>query len=238
MPESVDGPRLATLDDARAAAVRGLWSGAVGRTVRCVPQRRTVAVRVDGGWLFGKWHVGCWRTAADEWRWLHLLPLLGVRTAEPLVWLGDRRRNLLVTAGVAGRALDAWAIDAAHAGRFDEVVGYACREVAPFVRRLHDHGLVARDLYWNHLYCEDPRTAGAPVLLDVARVLRPRWRWRRWIVKDLAALWASAPVPVSPRIGLRFLRCYFREPLFLHVRTIRAIAAKAARIRGRTPRYG
>lgn len=237
-PEGHDGPRLATLDPERAAAVRGMWAGAVGHTVRCVPARRTVATAVAGGWLFGKWHVGCFRTAAAEWRWLHVLPLLGMRTAEPLIWLGSRRRNLLVTAGVPGRALDAWAVDARRTGTLHVVVDYACRQVAPAIRRLHDHGLVARDLYCNHLFCEDPAAGTAPVLLDVARVLRPRWRWRRWVVKDLASLWASVPFPLPATCGLRFLRSYLGEPLFLHHRTIRAIAAKAARIRAHVPRFG
>ncbi|MBL8729815.1 MAG: hypothetical protein JNM25_15410 [Planctomycetes bacterium] len=238
-PEDLDGPRMGTLGPERAAAVRGIWSGALGHTVRCVPARRTVAVAATGGaWLFGKWHVGCYRTAAAEWRWLHVLPLLGMRTAEPLVWLGSRRRNLLVTAGVPGRALDVWAVEAQRTGRLDEIVGYACREVAPAIRRLHDHGLVVRDLYWNHLFCEDPGAAQAPILLDVARVLRPRWLWRRWVVKDLASLWASVPFPLPASCALRFLRGYLGEPLFLHARMIRAIAAKAARIRAHVPRFG
>jgi hypothetical protein len=237
-PQGTDGPRMATLEPDRAAAVRGLWSGARGRTVRCVPDRRTVATEVEGGWLFGKWHVGCWRTAAAEWRWLHLLPLLGIHTAEPLVWLGDRRRNLLVTAGVAGRSLDAWAVEARRAGWSAAWLDYACREVAPVVRRLHDHGVVARDLYWNHLFCEDPRRAGAPTLVDVARLLRPRWQWRRWVVKDLAGLWASLPMPLPATSALRFLRHYLGEPLHRHEGLIQAIAAKARRIRAHVPRYG
>lgn len=237
-PEGLGGPRLATIDPDRAAAVRGLLAGAVGHTVRCVPARRTVATALTGEWLFGKWHIGCFATAAAEWRWLHVLPLLGVRTAEPLIWLGNRRRNLLVTTAVPGRALDVWAVEARRAGRLDEVIGYACRVVAPWVRRFHGHGLVVRDLYWNHLFCEDPRGSTAPILLDVGRVLRPRWRWRRWVVKDLASLWASVPFPVPATCGLRFLRSYLGEPLFLHARMIRAIAAKAARIRAHAPRYG
>lgn len=237
-PEDLDGPRLSSLGSERAAAVRGLWAGALGRTVRCVPLRRTVAVAHDGGWLFGKWHVGCHPTAASEWHWLHVLPLLGMRTAEPLVWIGDRRRSLLVTAGVPGRALDVLAIEAQRHGRLDQVIDYACREVAPAIRRLHDHGLVVRDLYWNHLFCEDPAAARPPILLDVARVMRPRWRWRRWVVKDLASLWASLPLPVPASCGLRFLRGYLGEPLFLHAGLIRAIARKAARIRAHAPRFG
>lgn len=237
-PEGLMGPRLATLEPERALAVRGIWAGALGHTVRCVPSRRTVAAELPGGWLFGKWHVGCFGTAAAEWRWLHVLPLLGMRTAEPLIWLGTRRRNLLVTAGVPGRALDAWAVEAWHTGGFGVVFDYACREVAPAIRRLHDHGIVVRDLYWNHLFCEDPRAHAAPILLDVARMLRPRWLWRRWVVKDLASLWASVPLPLAASYGLRFLRSYLGEPLFLHAGLIRAIARKAARIRAHAPRFG
>lgn len=237
-PESLGGPRFAMLEPERAAAVRGIWAGALGHTVRCVPTRRTVAAALPGGLLFGKWHLRCFRAAAAEWRWLHVLPLLGMRTAEPLIWLGTRRRNLLVTAGVSGRALDAWAVEAQRRGELAQVIDYACRQVAPAIRRLHDHGLVVRDLYWNHVFCEDPGADAAPILLDVARVMRPRWRWRRWVVKDLAGLWASVPVPLSATCGLRFLRSYFGEPLFLHARLIRAIAGKAARIRAHTPRYG
>ena len=121
-PEGLAGPRFATLGPSRAAAVRGIWAGAVGRTVRCVPTRRTVAAQCDGEWTFGKWHVGCHRTAAAEWHWLHVLPLLGMRTAEPLVWLGGRSRSLLVTAGVPGRALDALAIEARRYGQLDAVI--------------------------------------------------------------------------------------------------------------------
>jgi hypothetical protein len=237
-PEAPDGPRLATIEPERAAAVRGLCAGALGHTVRCVPARRTVATPIGDEWLFGKWHVGCFRTAAAEWRWLHVLPLLGIRTAEPLIWLGSRRRNLLVTRGVPGRALDVWAVDARRSGRLDDVVDYACREVAPWIRRFHDHGLVVRDLYWNHLFCEDPNGSAPPILLDVGRVLRPRWGWQRWVVKDLAGLWASLPFPLPGSVGLRFLRSYLCEPLFLHARMIRAIAAKAARIRAHVPRFG
>lgn len=237
-PEALGGPRFATLDPARAAVVRGLWTGALGHTVRCVPRRRTVAAPVDGEWLFGKWHLRCFRTAAAEWHWLHVLPLLGVCTPAPLVWLGDRRRNLLVTTGVEGRSLDAWAVEAHRDGWLDAFCDHACRAVAPLVRRLHGNGLVVRDLYWNHLFSLDPRQRGEPVLLDVARVLRPRWRWRRWVVKDLASLWASLPVPVPARQGLRFLRRYLGEPIASHRPLLAAIVTKARRIRAHAPRYG
>ena len=239
-PDSPAGPWHTVLAPAVAAAVKGMWEGSVGHTVRCVPTRRTVAAAVGGSFVFGKWRLGLGSAASAEWRWLHLLPLLGIRTAEPIVWIGDRRRSLLVTAGVDGRALDAWAVEAVRGGWLRELVAYACREVAPAVRRLHDQGLVYRDLYWNHLYVRDPRRSGddALVFLDCERILRPRVLWRRWVVKDLASLWATVPVPVGRNTALRFLRSYLGEPLHGHRGVLLAIAAKAARIRRHVPRYG
>lgn len=240
-PDSPAGRWRTLAEPELAEAVDGLWSGRVGRTVRCVPTRRTVALPFAGGWLFGKWRVGGGNAASAEWRWLHLLPLLGIRTAEPIVWIGSRRRSLLVTSGVTGRSLDAWAVDAVRGGWLAAVVNYACHEVAPAVRRLHDQGLVYRDLYWNHLFAPDPRSVrrgDAPVFLDCERILRPRWRWRRWVVKDLASLWASVPAPVGRSAALRFLRSYLGEPLAGHRRLMLAIAGKAARIRRHVPRYG
>lgn len=49
-------------------------------------------------------------------------------------------------------------------------------------------------------------------LIDLQRVFRPRWRQRRWVIKDLAALHFSTPIE---RVGmserLRFLCRYVRE---------------------------
>lgn len=240
-PDSPTGAWHAHLAPSLSGVVAGMWAGALGRTVRCVPTRRTVAAEHEGAFVFGKWRLHRGNDAAKEWHWLHLLPLLGIRAAEPVVWIGSRKRNLLVTAGVAGRALDAWAVEAVRAGWLRELVDYACREVAPAVRRLHDQGLVYRDLYWNHLYVADPRQrepGNAPVFLDCERILRPRFLWHRWVVKDLASLWASVPVPVSSRAALRFFRSYVGASLHEHRGELLAIAAKAARIRRHVPRFG
>lgn len=228
------------VDPPLAAAVLGMWNGALGRTVRCVPTRRTVAVPIDGGWLFGKLRTGERRRARAEWRWLHLLPLLGVPVAPPVAFVGRGRRTLLVTRGLPGRALDAWAVIARDEGWWPGLVDYACAQIAPLVRHLHDHGLAFRDLYWNHVFAADPRRvdAPAPALLDVERVFAPRFRRQRWVVKDLAGLWASAPEWVPVRTGLRFLRAYFAAPLRAYAPLVRAIGRKAARIRAHVPRFG
>lgn len=189
--------------------------------------------------LYAKLYRRRKRTAAAEWHWLHMLPLLGIESAQPIAWLADRRASLVVTAAVTGRSLDAWLVDAAAEDWLGDVFGYACREVAPFARRLHDQGLIHRDLNCAHLFMADPRSAGRPAVIDVERMFRPRWRWQRWVVKELASLLASSPVPVPVRVALRFLCCYQPELTTRQRRRLaRAVGRKVARVLAHQPRFG
>ncbi|MCR9245740.1 MAG: hypothetical protein NXI31_11975 [bacterium] len=217
-------------------AVEGIYHGSLGWTVRCTPRRRTV--RVDAPVeLFGKWRQGAAGDAAREWHWLHVLPLMGLAVPQPVCWLGSRRRSLLVTAGVGGRGLDGWMVDADREGWLDELCEYALVHVAPAIRRLHDNRIAYRDLYWNHLLVEDPRAGDPPVFVDVERAFRPRWRWRRWVVKDLAGLLSSLTVRIPDRWLLRFVRRY-QEGAAFDPALLDDIMTKAARIRAHRPKYG
>jgi hypothetical protein len=93
-------------------------------------------------------------------------------------------------------------------------------------------------LYWNHVFCRDPRRDEPPLFLDVERVFRPRVARQRWWNKDLAGLLASIPVPVTQRELLRFARAYFGDRVGPHRRLLVAIARKADRIRAHQPKYG
>lgn len=189
--------------------------------------------------LFGKVYRGRFRTAAAEWHWLHALGALGIAVAQPIVWLHQGRRSLIVTAGLPGRSLDAWLQDAEAEGWLDEAFQYACREVAGLARRLHGHGLIHRDLNCTHLFSADPRLAGAPALIDVERMIRPRLRWRRWVVKELASLLASSPVEVPVSVGLRFLKHYAPTAKAKELRDLaRRVASKAVRVRAHHPKFG
>lgn len=238
-PATPDDPDLAIVLGEHAPAVRGLWLGWLGRTVRCVPRRRTMMATSVATTLYAKLYRGRFGVAAREWHWLHMLPLLGISTAQPVAWLADRRSALIVTAAVPGRSLDAWAVDAAREGWLEAVFVYACRTVAPFARRLHSHGLIHRDLNCSHLFCADPRSAGAPSVIDVERVFRPRLRWQRWVVKELASLLASSPVSVPTFVQLRFLRRYAPDATTAELRRLaRAIARKVQRVHRHQPRFG
>lgn len=238
-PASPDDPDLANVIGEHAEAVRGLWAGRLGQTVRCVPWRRTMMCASGTTTLYAKHYRGRRRACAGEWHWLHMLPLLGIASAQPVAWLADGRSHLIVTAAVAGRSLDAWTVDAAHEGWLDEIFAYACRVVAPFARQLHGHGLIHRDLNLAHLFVVDPQRLTKPTIIDVERVFRPRFRFARWVVKDLASLLASAPVSIPTRTQVEFLRRYAPDLSKRQRRRLgRAILQKVQRIRRHQPRFG
>jgi len=232
-----DPQELQGLPEDVAAAVGGMWAGSRGATVRCVPTRRTMMVRVPAGRvLFGKLRQGRARDARAEWHWLHVLPLLGLRVPRAIAHLRRGRRSLLVTEALPGRALDAWFAAAANSGTMAAVARYAIAQIAPLLADMHRRGIVFRDLYWNHLFATD--LASPPAMLDVERVFRPRWRQRRWRVKDLAGLLASLPVRIPAVTAFRFLAAYLGESPRRHRKLVEAIVRKARRIARHRPRYG
>lgn len=233
------GGELSAPGGEHAAAVLGIWHGSLGRTVRCVPTRRTLMAESAGRTLYAKVYRGRPRAVAEEWRWLHVLPMLSIAAPVPVARLAERGRSMIVMEALAGRSLDAWLVDAAREGWLGALFETVCGPVAALVGRLFAQRFVHRDLNCAHLYVDQPRGAARVALLDLERVFAPALRWRRWVVKDLAALLASSPVPVPLRVAVRFARRCLpeagpaeRRALFV------AVAAKAQRIAGRRPRYG
>jgi hypothetical protein len=221
-----------------AEAVRALWRGSIGRTVRCVPSRQTLMAKDQTETLFAKRYCSA-RRAAAEWRWLERLRGAGLAGPPPVALVRGRRGGMVVLGAVPGRSLDAWALDAAREGWLGRWYDYLVADVAPWVRALHARGWIHRDLNLAHLYAEDPRGGGDPAVIDVERMLRPRLRWQRWVVKELASLLASSPVPTPPRVSLRFLRAYLDGASRSRRRRIaRAVLGKAARVGARRPKFG
>ncbi|MCK5943489.1 MAG: hypothetical protein KAI24_16020 [Planctomycetes bacterium] len=203
-----------------------------------MPARRTVMARDRDRVLFAK-RYRTRRGADAEWRWLGALRAAGFAAAAPVGKVAGEAGSMVVFAAVPGRSLDAWAVDAADAGWLDRWFDYCVTAVAPLVRRLHARRWVHRDLNLAHLFAVDPMDRTEPALIDVERMFRPRWRWRRWAVKELASLWASSPVPVPLRVRVRFLRRYDGDASARSRRLFgAAIARKLARIQGHAPRFG
>ena len=61
------------------------------------------------------------------------------------------------------------------------------------LRNLHATGCVHRDLYAAHIFLQESGEGIALSLIDLGRVFAPRWRRRRWRIKDLAQLKYSMP---------------------------------------------
>lgn len=144
---------------------------------------------------------GAVSVAGMEWAWMHRLACDGIACPTPVA-LGEEtsgsreRRSAVVTAAVPGASLESWV------GRWGEgdrptILGLI-EPLARLVARLHAKGYVHRDLYLSHVFY-DPF---APVhralcLIDLQRVIRPRYWMGRWVVKDLAALAYSTPAHIA-----------------------------------------
>jgi len=113
-------------------------------------------------------------------------------------------------------------------------------ELHELVTRLHRRGWFHRDLYMNHLVFDESATGRGLVLLDAGRSRLEQSPARRWFVKDLAALFFSAPACVSRTERLRFLREWMeasgRSGPESRRRWVRAILRKSARIAAHIPK--
>lgn len=104
------------------------------------------------------------------------------------------------------------------------------RKLGCLVKRLHGAGFFHRDLYLCHVLLERDE----PVLIDLQRLTEnPIFRRHRRI-KDLAALlYSSMELPFSRTDRMRFFREYWDRGKLGTKRMIRAVAAKAQKIKER-----
>lgn len=188
-------------------------------------------------------HAGL-STAGVEWTNARLLAQAGIPAIEVIAF-GQKmagiweRRSFVMAREVGGESLERWV--PAHLRPAEGETDLPRRrrrlnELARVVARLHRAGFVHRDLYLSHIFIEAENFR----LIDLQRVFRPRWRRKRWIVKDLASLHYSTP---ADRVGrwerLRFLCRYVREceTGVSPRRLARLIDAKARRMARRRPEW-
>ncbi len=209
-----------------------------GRTIRCTPGRRTVVQQLAGGRrLYRKIRRSSLAQARAEWRNLSALRDQGIPLPEPLVFARRGQTTVVGILDVPGRPLD---VLLAECSDPDRQRGFLTG-VVDLVRDLHGAGYCYRDLYWAHLYATDLDLHGSGLsMVDVERAFRPRFRWRRWLVKDLAGLLASWPAARPPRVlMLRMLRGYLGNGFPRTWKPLaREVLDRARRIRAHRPRYG
>lgn len=155
--------------------------------------------------------------AGTEWAWMHRLGTDGVPCVRPVAFGEELRgakevRSAVLTSAVPGASLEHWA---ARWGEDDRpTIRGLIPVLADLVARLHACGYAHRDLYLSHVF-HDPgcEPAASLCLIDLQRLIRPRLRQRRWIIKDLASLDYSAPFPLVSRTDrVRWLTRYLGSP--------------------------
>jgi hypothetical protein len=172
-------------------------------------------------------------TAQIEWDRMRELEAEGIASvrgaalAEEMIGVWERR-SALVAAAVPGESLERYV--QRHPQRLPRGL---IEELARFVARFHQTGRVHRDLYLSHIFIETTDEKMVLRLIDLARVFRPRWRRRRWMVKELASLNYSTPASSATATDrLRFLKTYLGRNRLSRTdrRLIREVAGKSARI--------
>lgn len=151
--------------------------------------------------------------AEIEWAWMHALADDGIPAVRPVALgaaLNGKREScsLILAEAVPGRSLEQWSKTwIADSTRFPRSL---LATTSALVARFHACGYVHRDLYLAHLFFDpDAPTEDALHLIDLQRVMKPRWRQRRWIVKDIASLNYSTPrALVSQTDRMRWLKTY------------------------------
>jgi Ser/Thr protein kinase RdoA (MazF antagonist) len=159
--------------------------------------------------------TGASTVAGVEWAWLNRLAGEGVACPRPIAvgeeLTGSRElRSALLIEAVPGQSLERWMSEWGEADR--PMIRRLIGPTADLVGRFHERGYIHRDLYLSHLFFDPDATPERSLhLIDLTRVIRPRWGRLRWIVKDLAALNFSAPAHlVSNTDRVRWLKRYLR----------------------------
>jgi hypothetical protein len=193
-----------------------------------------------------RWRQGHWRrsTAGVEHHNARDLARAGIAAAAAIACGQEmcgilERRSFILLDQVCGESLEKWLPP--HVPPLDQETDPAHRRerlerLAAFIARFNAAGFVHRDLYLSHVFvtaADASKDEQTYALIDLQRVFRPRWRKRRWVVKDLAALHYSTPADRVGRLErLRFLCHYVRRcDRFGTARHLaRCIAARAARM--------
>jgi len=187
-------------------------------------------------------------SAAVEWYWLRELQQRGVAGPVPVAYGASRKGAIekysaAVTAAVPGVSLEKWVPTQAGPGGSltnRRTKNKLADAVALLVQKLHHHKLIHRDLYLAHIFLDEASLSNADspeevtlTLIDLQRMIRPRLRWLRWVVKDLSALNYSTPIQAASTADrVRWFKKYRGvDKLTPKDRAIlRRIAAKTARI--------
>lgn len=239
-----------------------------GQVFRALEGRRTLRTEINGRGYFVKIHRGIgWGEivknllsaklpvlgARQEWQAIERLTQAGVATMTAVAF-GERginpaaQHSFIITQELAPTIdLEQLTLNWASQPPAAALKWALIEQVAEMVGTMHRAGVNHRDCYICHFLLHTDRPLAADSLkLSVIDLHRAQTRSAtpiRWRNKDLAALYFSAlDIGLTRRDKLRFLRCYFQQPLKLIVRDEAPLLAwlerKAGKLYERKQRYG
>lgn len=213
------------------------WLNWRGQSFRDVAGRRTLRFEAGGKGYFIKIHTGVgWKEifknllsgrlpvlgANNERRAIERLEQLGVDTMKTAGfgcrgWNPAARQSFLITDELADTlSLEDLCRDWPSRPPQVKFKRALVRRVAEIAKALHEHGVNHRDFYICHFLWHRHSDPDQPLLsvIDLHRAQLRRRTPRRWLVKDLGALYFSAmDIGLTRRDVLRFLRVYRGRPL-------------------------
>jgi len=235
--ERLDKPGLAGWRERRRVVLGGFWQD---RRVIYLKRYRRPPAKVQLSRILRG--TALHSTAWIELRNAVLLELHGLPAAKPVcffeVMAGPVEVASLVAFGaLPGESLECWLPEnwGSTCARFGWLWRKeAIRRLAELVRRFHQRGLCHRDMYTSHIFVQvQPDGRMNFWFIDLQRVFAPKFARGRWVVKDLAALAASAPAElITAGDRMRFLLHYLgKRRLDDEAKRLwRRVAAKAARM--------
>jgi tRNA A-37 threonylcarbamoyl transferase component Bud32 len=166
-----------------------------------------------------------WSLSRQEWENSRALEAAGLRTArlvahgEECSWLSEKFSFIITEAAQGRETLQEFLCRCHDSVERRRVFDALAREI----RRMHDAGLAAPDLFTHHIFVDTTAEPPRFCLIDMARLDRRNPAPDRLRARDLAVLNLTAPVSlVTAKERLRFLRLYVGG-------TTRAIAGRIAR---------
>lgn len=179
--------------------------------------------------------------AMQEWRALRALREIGIPVAEPLaigqeISGGIVTRSFLMTREIPSTVEGGKWLEALAPSQRREFL----KRIATMARRFHGAGFVHKDFYIGHVLVSNAGTTSELFLIDLQRVVQPRWLHRRGLVKDLGAMAYSALN--SGASASQLLRAYLDyrgvKKLGAEDKSIaRAALARVAWLRTRRPKH-
>ena len=151
-----------------------------------------------------------WSIARQEWENSRGLEGAGLHVAG-LVAYGEElgplweKFSFITTEAACGQTLEQFLQECRERTQRRRVFDALAREV----RRMHDAGLAAPDLFTRHIFVDVVRGEAKFCFIDLARLDRPKELSTPRRARDLAALNVTAPLRfVSARERVRFLKIY------------------------------